>query len=255
MPLKKKSSVPRRRAPVRRRRVTTRIPRRLSSNAVTGGPNTCKIVETLPQVSILANQGYQFEIPGITGARPLAVAEQFGLYRIAKVMLKFKPNYDTFVSNPAFVGGNGPASVPTLYWKMNRYADAPAGFNSDDLRALGAKPIRFDDKQITVAYRPNILMANATGGSVSGQLKMTPWLNTDTVPDSPGFLPSTTNHYGHFYLIECSVSGTGAASVGTVEATIIYEFKNPRVKWSTEHASATVKVLGSETVQSTTPML
>lgn len=218
--------------------------RKYNSNNVVGGPNTCKIIETLPAVQILANQGYRFDVPGITGARPLAVAEQFALYRLAKVMLKFKPNFDTYTSNPAGIGGAGPVSVPTLYWKMNRFADAPAGFNSDDLRALGAKPVRFDDKQITVAYKPNILLSNASGGSVSGQVKMTPWLNTDTVPDAAGFAPSTTQHYGHFYLVECAVNGGGTTPVGTVECTLIYEFKNPRVKWSSETAPATVHVSG-----------
>lgn len=247
----KRSGVPARRRKAGYRGAVRRIPRaprRYGSNNVVGGPNTCKIVETLPTVAILANQGYQFDIPGITGARPLAVAEQFALYRLAKVVLRFKPNFDTFTSNPAAVGGAGPVTVPTLYWKMNRFADAPAGFTSDDLRALGAKPLRFDDKQITVSYRPNILLDNASGGSHSGQVKMTPWLNTDSVPDAPGFNPSTTNHYGHFYLVECSVNGNGATPVGTVEATLIYEFKNPRVHWSSEHSSATVHVQGYQSL-------
>jgi len=243
---KKKSSVPRKSALRRRTGLGMRRRGKYNSNNVIGGPNTCKIIETLPTVQILANQAYRFDVPGITGARPLAVAEQFALYRLAKVILKFKPNYDTFVSNPGFIGGAGPVSVPTLYWKMNRFADAPAGFVSDDLRALGSKPIRFDDKQITVGYRPNILVANASGGSVSGQVKMTPWLNTDTVPDGAGFAPSTTQHYGHFYIVECATNGNGATPVGTVEATLIYEFKNPRVKWSSESAPSTVHISGHQ---------
>jgi len=251
MPLKK-SYKPRRKAP-RRGRAIPRAPRKFNANNVVGGPNTCKIVETLPFVSIVPNQGYRFFIPGITGQRPLAVAEQFALYRVAKVMLRFKPNYDTF--NPNFAGGNGPVSVPTLYWKMNRFADAPAGFNGNDLRALGAKPIRFDDKQVTVAYRPNILIENASAGSSSGSVKLTPWLNTDTVPDSPGFSPSTTNHYGHFYLVECQTAGTGTQSVGTVEATIIYEFKNPRLKWSTEAAPAIEVAGGGSGTYETSPSM
>lgn len=205
-------------------------------------PNTCKIVETLPFDDIVANQPYRFEADGIIpNTRAAAVAQQFGLYRIAKVTFKYKPLADTFVSNPAFVGGAGAITVPYLYWKMNRFADAPAGFTADDLKNMGSKAIRFDDKTITVSYKPNILTSIASGGTNSGQIKMTPWLNTDTAPDTPAFALSTTAHYGHFYIVECATNGNGATPVGTLEATIVYEFKNPRVAY-TSGTSATQKV-------------
>lgn len=227
----KKKSAPRRRAPVRRRRAV-RNPNTL------GGPNTCKIVETLPTQTILANTPYIVSVGGITGARAQAVAQQFGLYRIAKIMYKFKPAYDTF--NSAIAGGNGPATVPTLYWKMNRYADAPAYFTSSDLKTLGSKPIRFDDKQVSVAYRPNILTGIVSGGDNSGSVKMTPWLNTDQAPDTSNFVISDTEHYGHFHLVECAMNGTGSTAVGSFDVTIIYEFKNPRTKWTPASNGETV---------------
>jgi len=234
---KRKAAV-RRRLPLRRRRVVR------NANAI-GGPNTCKIIETLPSVPILANTPYIVSVGGITGARAQAVAQQFGLYRIAKVSFKFKPSFDTFdgVNSAA----NGPVQVPTLYWKMNRFADAPGYFNSSDLKTLGAKPIRFDDKQISLAYRPNILTGIVSGGDNSGSVKMTPWLNTDQAPDTPNFVISDTNHYGHFHLVECAMAGNGSLPVGTFDASIVYEFKNPRTKWSpapsgetTVHALASV---------------
>jgi len=215
----------RRRYPLRRR-----MPLKYNSNRI-GGPQTARVTQTIPTRTVLANQPNVITIGGIVGDRALAHAPEYALYRIAKVVFRFKPNFDTYTSNPAAVGGAGPVSVPTLYWKMNRFADAPAAFNSDDLRSLGAKPIRFDDKQVTVAYKPNILMAQATAGSVSGTVKMTPWLNTDTAPGTPNFAPSTTEHYGHLFIIECATNGNGATPVGTFDATIYYEFKNPRVAW------------------------
>lgn len=232
-----------------RRRLTTRKPirrmnrRRTSGRnpAHIGGPNTCKIVETFDYTDVVPNQPYRFEVDGIIpNTRAAAVAEQFGLYRVAKVILKYKPTSDTFTSNPAFIGGAGAATVPYLYWKMNRFADAPAAFNADDLKNMGAKAFRLDDKTITVAYKPNILLGNASAGSVSGQLKMTPWLNTDAAPDTPNFALSTTQHYGHFYTVECATNGAGTTAVATLEATVIYEFKNPRVKYTASSAQ-TVK--------------
>jgi len=223
---RKRTGFPRRRMLGRRR-----IPLKYNAKRV-GGPNTCRIQQTLPTVSLLANTPYQIEVGGITGQRALAVAEQFGLYRIAKVVYKYKPAQDTFVSNPGFIGGAGAITVPYLYWKMNRFADRPAAWALKDIQAMGAKPIRFDDKSITVAYKPNILTSIASAGDNSGQIKMTPWLNTDEAAETPGFVPSDTVHYGHFFYIEAAVNGDGSTPVGTLEATIHYEFKTPRVEWT-----------------------
>jgi len=235
----KSKSKPRRRPAVRRAR--RRMPLKFNANRI-GGPQTARVTQTIPARNVIANQPYIISIGGIVGDRALAHAPEYALYRISKVVFKFKPNYDTYNTNLAGLAGGlpGPVSVPTLYWKMNRFADAPAAFTSDDLRSLGAKPFRFDDKQLTVAYKPNILISQATAGSVSGAVKMTPWLNTDTAPDTPNFAPSTTEHYGHFFIIECGTSGNGSVPVGTFDATIYYEFKNPRVTWGSSSSAQTV---------------
>jgi len=188
------------------------------------------VVQTVPTRTIIGNQSYVISIGGIVGARALAHAPEYALYRIKKVEFRFKPWFDTFnATDPAT--GQGPASVPTLYHKLNRMADAPAVFTADNLRSLGAKPRRFDDKQLNLSYKPNILLGNATAGSISGSMKMTPWLNTDISPDTSTFSPSTTEHYGHFFVVEAVMNGAGATPVGTYDATIYYEFKNPRVNW------------------------
>jgi len=245
----------RRRVPVRRRRVVrrrggarggrrlARVPRPIRRNPnVVGGPNTCKVIET-QTLTLLANNAYTVSMPGIVGVRPQAIAPNFGLYRIAKMMFKYKATSDTFVSNAAFVGGAGAVTVPHLYWKMNRFADAPAAFTAQNLRDLGARPFRLDDKTVTVAYKPNILTAIASGGSDSGQLKMTPWLNTDTAPDNAAFAVSTTDHYGHFFIIDCATNGNGATPVATVDISIVYEFKNPRTTWSSSQTAPQVQKL------------
>lgn len=225
----------------RRPRRTTRKPYRKSTNTI-GGPQTAMVVQTLPTLTINANQGYVVSVAGIVGDRAQAHAPEYALYKIAKVVYRYKPWFDTFQSTTS--GGNGPASVPTLYWKMNRMADAPAAFSVDDLQSLGAKPIRFDDKQVMHSYRPNVLNASASGGSVSGSVKMTPWLNTDLAPDTSTFSPSTTEHYGHFFLVNAVMNGSGATPIGSLDVTIYYEFKNPRVTWgSTGLAQPVVRLL------------
>lgn len=223
---KKTSGARKRRAPVRR---VMRLRRRNVQPE-----NTAKISEVVEQSTITANVGYQFQLPGIIGDRARALAEQYGLYRVASVSFKYKPAADTFVSNAAFIGGAGAASVPYLFWKMNRYGDDPAVVTAANLRTLGAKAIRFDDKTVNHSYKPNILLGNVTTtGGVSGQVKMTPWLNTDDAPMTPTFVPSSTNHYGHWFIVECAMNGAGTTPVGDYEVTVHYEFKNPRTTWAT----------------------
>jgi len=224
----------------RRRLAGRRVPRPLKYNANrVGGPNTCRISQTLPTVSIVANTPYRISVGGITGERALAVCEQFALYRISRVVFKYKPFFDTFT--PSAVAGtpanNFIGTVPNLYWKMNRFADNPPAWNVDDIKAMGSKPIRFDDKPITVSYKPNILLASASGGSDSGQVKMTPWLNTDESTETANFVPSDTEHYGHFYYVECGqINNSTSLTCGTLDVTIYYEFKNPRVEWTPAQA-------------------
>jgi len=200
----------------------------------TNNPDAATVVQTLEVLPILANQPYTFAVSGIIGDRALAHAEQYGLYRIAKVEFKHKPQFDTFISqtitNP---GTNAITTVPSLYWKMNRFADAPAAFTADNLRAMGAKPHRLDDKTYSLSYKPNVLLGTVSAGNNSGQLKMTPWLNTDSAPDTPGFVASTTSHLGHFMIIEADLTNTSTqVQVATMDVIIHYEFKTPRVRWA-----------------------
>ena len=120
-----------------RRRVSKRNPNNI------GGPNTCKVIETLPTQTIATNTPYLFVKTGITGQRAPEIAKQFGLYRIAKIIFTHKPWYDTFT--PGFAAGGGaPAqyqtTVPQLYWKMNRYGDAPVGFTAATCSRLVLNP-------------------------------------------------------------------------------------------------------------------
>jgi len=212
----------------------SRIPLKYNPKKV-GAPNTARVVQTLPTIDLAANTPYRISVAGITGDRARAHAEQYGLYRIAKIEFKYKPYYDTFIpqNQGPTPSGNFPTTVPLLYWKMNRYADAPVAWTVDDIKDLGAKPHRLDDKTYTLSYKPNILLANESAGSVSGTVKMTPWLNTDDSADTAQFAPSTTEHLGHFFWIDCNlVNGQNEPNIASLDVTIHYEFKTPRTEWT-----------------------
>lgn len=200
-----------------------------------GGPNTCKISETYDLGDFNSNTPVRIQKAGITpGFRAAAVAPNFGLYRVAYMQFTLRPYYDTYTPNLGQAGGgqigNQPDAVPYLYWKMNRYGDAPAAFTATYLRQQGSKPIRLDDKIIKWGYKPNILLADSTNpvGLTSGQIKITPWLNTDSAPQDNAFALSSTVHYGHLMYVEGQASGNAMPAIGRLELKVIYEFKNPR---------------------------
>jgi len=210
-------------------------------------PNSAKVVEFYPAGAFEANVAHEFSVAGIIGAvggqptRAGMVAPAYGLYRIAQVEFKVTPRADTFTPDLAPVG-DAAVEVPKLYWKINRYGDAPVGFTEQDMLSLGSKPIRLDDKTVTIKYKPNILLANAgqpaqalDGGS--GQVKITPWLSTDSRPDNGQFALSTTTHYGHLMFIECAAAGDGTPAVCEVQVRVVYEFKNPRMYEGAEVAA------------------
>lgn len=231
MPPKSKSKTkPRRKMPMRRKRFV---------KPARSGPNTAKVVEFFDLGPFEANVAHDFVLSGIVPAiagvatRAAVVAPAYGLYRVAQIEYKIKPRFDTYLpgANP---GGDAPVEIPVMYWKMNRYGDAPVGFNYYDLQSLGAKPVRLDDKILTIKYKPNTLQANAGAAAVaqqggSGAVKITPWLSTDTEADDNAFALSTTNHYGHMMYIEAAAAGDATPVICEIVARVVYEFKNPRI--------------------------
>lgn len=221
---------------VRRRRAMrkSKFPRRKmynkrNSNNVVGGPNTCKVIEAIPTVAIPLNTPTVVNKLGITGSRASAIAKEFGLYRIARIIFTYRPVFDTYSSSLPGTG-NSPNAVPTLYWKINRYGDAPAAFTGDYMRSLGAKPFRLDDKNVVFSYKPNILQAqNNTAGTTTSSIKITPWLSTDDTPADQNFALSTALHYGHTLFIEGGGAGTAQGTVCNMDVKVVYEFKNPRL--------------------------
>lgn len=216
-----------------------------------GGPNTCKVIETVPSVPLYLNTPTTITKVGITGNRAPQVAKVFGLYRIAKIEFTVRPIWDTY--NASFAGatpGNNPTSVPTMYWKLNRYGDVPAGFNGDYMRALGAKPYRCDDKHITFSYKPNTLVVqNDLAANTAASIKITPWLSTDDTPLDNNFTLSTAQHFGHTMFFEGGGAGNAQGLVAAMDIRIVYEFKNPRLITTPQVSELTPAVGEQKTLQ------
>lgn len=165
-------------------------------------------------------QKNDFTLAGSPRASGVATAYQH--YRIKKITMKFRANYDTYTP--------GGTTVPHLYYMLNKSGSIPANTTIAALKSMGAKPIRLDDKTITISWRPSVLNktfdATAPGGGteVNSQYRTSPWLSTNNNAGQPGvFNPSGVDHLGIYFYAE----NIGAQNNYTVETVIEYQFKKP----------------------------
>lgn len=213
-----------------RRRMARRgkksVPRALTTRG-----QFAKITETLGSQNIMPNTYYYNYNVQLTGsARAVQVAQAYQFYRISSVTYKFKPIYDTFIAN-----GSAAASVPQLYWRIDREASLPLNSTLNTLKATGAKPTRFDDKIVSVKFKPAVSIStsdNPLTNAIAGPYKVSPWLPTQNSATSvtSGFAPNSVDHRGLTWYIDMGQS-TGIQTIGQVEIMVTYEFKN--ALWTT----------------------
>lgn len=158
--------------------------------------------------------------------RAITIAEGYQLYRIKRITYKFSPLFDTFTNASS-------STVPYLYWMIDR-TQQMAGVlkNGAQFRQLGAKPIRFDDKTITISFRPNVLTGTLDSQPPPGQnvnqfvqYKISPWLATrDQQTTLTGWNPDSTDHLGIVWLVE---NNGGENLPYKLEKIVEFEFKKP----------------------------
>lgn len=166
--------------------------------------------------------------------RMVAIARNYQYFRITKVEMKFKPFADTFA--PGTGGTVVNQSVPYLYTLINKgNVLNTASFNA--LRDAGAKPRRFDDRTLSVSWKPAVLYGvqdySSTITPVSNTMfatkKVSPWLATNLNAGlrSAAWVASTIDHCGILYGVQQDLAGpTGQITFG-VEITVHFEFKAP----------------------------
>lgn len=160
--------------------------------------------------------------------RLVLIAQAYQYYRITKIEMKFKPFYDTFATPETAAT----ATVPYFHWLINRGDNIDLNsFNA--LRDAGAKPIRFDDKTITVRWKPSVLnyvrdmTSSGTAQPVFNQGRISPWLatNQNAGLNSPTWTPSAVEHIGILYGVEADYAPQ-QLYYGT-EVTVHVQFKKP----------------------------
>lgn len=160
------------------------------------------------------------------------IGRNYQFYRIAKVVFRFKPLYDMFGQNLA------QGSVPYFYFIIdkgyNLSAQNTATFNA--LRDAGAKPIRLDDKTITVAWRPCVAVGvgdiSQTGGpsQTFSMARRSPWLDTNANSATPTlpWAANGTDHRGIAFGVEQDILTGGTTQIPYIASIeVFFEFKDP----------------------------
>lgn len=212
---------------VRRGRGRRRVGRRNAGirrkvNRLTKGEfASCKETRDLGYVS--NGVPYKFSEFAIGGwDRAGLIAQAYQYYRITKVEIKFMPTADTYISG-------SPGEIPNLYYMIDKTDSIQgSGFNVETLISMGAKPVRFDDKTLTVPFKPAVVwkaLDENGGGSNFGMSKISPWLatNDNNTSDTQPFMLSSVDHHGIAWFVTGGVAGQNYR----VEVTAHFQFKKP----------------------------
>lgn len=223
------------RRPRKARAPRARMPRRLARRGDVPDVAGCSVTTNFN--GLTTNQTYSSLTTQLSDfSRAVTVGQAYQFYRIKMIEFKFLPKLDTYVA-----GGAGGATLPQLLYMIDKSGAIPTSFNAGNLLQMGAKPIRFDDKNITVKWRPSVLtdvafnQGGAAGASAPSQYKISPWLATNQNSTSAAaWAPSLVNHLGIHWVVETS----GANSLYDLIVTAHFEFKKPLVQVQEGQAAA-----------------
>lgn len=220
MPLRK--TVPKRRRVARPRKM---LRKRRAGMGPSGVPDIASLTEAYTGVAFTtASSQFATSFNGLTLAqgtfkRAIAVAAQYQFFRITRVTYTYKPTFDTYA-------GGGGVTVPYVYWSINKTGEAQL-LTRDMLTARGAKPLRLDEKNVVISYRPTVgtqTVATTNLNNNPGSYLVSPWLNTDNLANTNMWSPSTVQHYGHYALISAATN-----MQFDLHVAVEFEFKKPRV--------------------------
>lgn len=218
MPMKK--SYRKRASPYKKRRLARRRVAR------TNVPEWASLSETTDIGSLVVGTTYNLnDVQLAQFTRAAAVAQGYQFFRIKKLTFKVQPLIDTFIATAP-----GATQVPYLLWAINKAGYAYPGLIDEWFYDNGAKPIRFDDKTITIKYAPAVVLDAAEAatpgiGNQANYTKTSPWLNTNTNAFVAAWAPSQVSHTGH--VMKVTSPGSTQAMAYRMTMTAEFQFKKP----------------------------
>lgn len=192
----------------------------LSESRTIVAPNGGNVINTLYSLMNLSLNQF---------TRAPIVASAYQHYRIKYVSVKFKPPSDTFIS-----GATVAYSKPYLYHMIDKAGAIPTNITLEGLKQMGAKPRAFDERVLTVGWRPSVLQDTmVTGGpaqvSQGSAYKISPWLNTSAVSVDSPWNASSVDHLGLYWYLEAPGQGSPPTFNYEIDVEVQFEFKKPLV--------------------------
>lgn len=189
---------------------------------------SCTVVRpVLINGAILMNPNVVFQLMNIQlqdFARAAQIANCYQFYRMTRVTLRVKPQYDTFAT--------GGGSKMSLYYMIDKSGALPTNVTLAAMQQLGAKSIQLDEKNVEITWTPSVLnSAMYAGGGVgaasSSQYVISPWLSCNGLTVSPGpGAPSAIDHLGIYFVVE----QVTANCQYSVDIECSFEFKKPYIQ-------------------------
>lgn len=170
-------------------------------------------------------------------SRAVQVVQGYQHYRITGIKLTFKPAYDTYQQNAP--GATANTQKPFLYYMIDKAGAIPNTITLEGLKNMGARPIAFKSRPLSVTWRPSVLQVidQGTNPGLGTSYRVSPWLNTSDTPSQNNWVPSDVPHRGLFWYMEQPGAGAGETTV-YVECELQFQFKKPLVADLTGATSA-----------------
>lgn len=193
-------------------------------------PEWASCTEVMTRANITSSTMYQLNQLSLDRfGRAKVIAQGYQFYRIKNIKLVIKPLLDTFLAANNY-------TVPYMYFMIDRTRSLVNLSSAYQLKQLGAKPRRLDDKIITFQYRPSVLTSVLQDAPVLAsefaEYKISPWLPCrDLDTGNPTvWNPSTVDHQGCVFIIENpGNTGEGQPIQASIEYIVEFEFKKPAV--------------------------
>ncbi len=234
MPRKYQKKAPRRRQPMRRRKMPLyRRPRGHIRELASAQYSTLSF-------PMFANQVYAFRNFSLAAAsvRVTDIGQSYQFFRIRKVNWQIRPAFDTFQASAT----GSATTVPQLYWRMDREGTFTSSTTLETLKAAGCKPIRLDDKIIAKNFAPAVVLptlvtpANASADPPTpavygnGAKRISPWLPTNAnayVQGAANWVANSIDHLGIIFCVDQDSGVSVNAPCGYLSFTVEYDFKKP----------------------------
>jgi len=217
---------PKRKSAPRRRKMARPVARRQRRRLPANVPEWASHSEVRAFVDVESNQMYGPNCIGLDQyPRAQSIARNYQEYRITKVKVTFKPQFDTFA---ATTDAATALRIPHLYYMIDKAQAIPINSNLAVLKAMGAKPRRFDDKDIVVQWSPGVQLSANTGANVAVLSKplISPWLSTNATPDA-AWTASSVDHAGIFHYLEAGALPGDGQYEYSVDVEVQFQFRKP----------------------------